>query len=650
VRTWMYWSRVNPYEGKWVWDEYDRLMELTDRNGLKLLVQLMCDGAPYWFAERHPEALYLDAQGHRVEFSAHGAQSVGGAPGPCFHNPAARTAAAEFMQRVAEHYRDAPALYGYDLWNEVWMNECFCDHTQAGFRSFLRQKYGSLDALNAAWQRSYSRFEEVRLPKYGVYADMLDRYEFEQSSRAELMRWRYETVRAVDGKHPLVSHYGGHCSLFTPEHDPWLLSEQLDGWGTSCYDTGLADAALTMHSTACASKGRPWWLSEQTGGRTWSGSGDSLRSDEFLRSFQVLAMSYGAEASIFWQWRPEIFGQESPHFGLTGLDGDPTSRTAMAKQFADMLRRHASLFGAMAFKQPEIGLVWEPRTIMYERLSRGARAAGNWLWWENFVGWHRALLERGYNVEILNAREVAASGVREALRVIIAPMQVFDRKGLSPALTRWVQAGGVLVAGPWYGMYDENTYANRRVPPTDLFGAEQQEIFYHEQPRLHLVGDEKLGMLGYLPGRKLIEAFQLAGARALAVTGPYTAMSSRAVGGGRAILVGSFVGNCYHHVEAPQLGGFVDWLAGQAGVTPLARATEGCFVRAASSGKALIVFLTNPSNASVTSWLGLPPDVNGVLMDMLTGAAVAEVRAGGPVPIPLAAEGSRVLLLSSPFP
>ena len=638
IRTWMYWSRVNPREGVWTWEEYDQLLELAAERGLKVLIQLMCDASPYWFEQKYPETRYLDANGHQVAFQARPAQAAGGAPGPCFHHPVARAAAEEFMRRAAERYLDAPALYAYDLWNEIWIHECFCEFTQAQFRQFLSQKYGDIEKLNAAWQRSYASFEEVRLPREGVYADMIDRYEFEQWNKQELMRWRYETVRAVDKRRLLVSHYGGHCSLFSPGDDPWLFAEPIDGWGTSSYDRTLPEAALTFHATACASRGKPWWLSEQTGGRTWSHVGNRLCSDAFLRSFHVLAMSYGAEASIYWQWRPEIFGQESPHFGLTSLSGEPTSRTEMVRQFAGMLQRHKELFAAMQFAPPQVGILWEPRTIAYEHINQNPER----YFWDNFVGWHRAVLENNFPLEIFNARMVAEEGIQDSIRLLIAPMQIFDRKGLIPKLEAWVKAGGILIAGPWFGMYDDHTYANRQVPPTDLFGVRQEELYYPDNPKVELIQAAGVA-LGFLPGQKFIETLLVEDAEIVGVVDDNIVMTSRAVGKGKALYIGTFLGNAYDHSLSPQLGGFVKWLCEGPGVQAEVDATGGCLVRTATSQGSSVIFLTNPSKNSITTWLIFAKDEGGTLVDLLTDEVVAEVKSGKPVPVSVAAEDSRVL-------
>ena len=644
IRTWLYWGSVNPSENVWVWDEYDELMALAQKKELKVLIQLMCVtqrtlGVPIWFQKKHPEAM----SGQRAGTSGFG---------PCFHNPIACAYAQEYMNKVAQRYGNHPALYGYDLWNEIHVPQCFCTYTQEKFRSFVRKKYKKIGALNQSWQSgSYQDFSQVELPMNGYYTEMFDRYEFEQQSRMELMRWRYKAVRKADLKHPLVAHDGSNCSLMDPQKDSWLLAEQVDIWGTGSYDQTLLEAGLTFHATACQARGKPWWLSEHTGGRTWGNVGDKLRTTEFLRSFLVMAMSFGAEAAIYWQWRPEIFGGESPHFGLTGLDGELTPRTEMVKEFADTLKRYPDLFNTMSFPKAQAGLLWEPKTIMYEKRSKGdiegpegsERTPGKWLWWENFVGWHQALMESGHLFDILNAREIAENGVPVELKLLVAPMQIFDRSGLTEKIEAWVQAGGVLITGPWYGMYDEGTYANRKVPCAEWFGVKQRELYYMEKPEVELVS-EGLRQLGSLSGTHFIETLEVVNAKVVGVIDDNVVMTMKDMGQGAVVYIGTFLGNRYDYKTAPQLGGFIEWITTQLELTVLVRAGSGCFVRATRSSKGdIIVFLTNPSTETKTPWLKFNSDVQGDLLDLLFDKLIGKIDGETPIPVTLGPEDSKLL-------
>ena len=43
-------------------------MDLVEENGLKVLIQIMCESLPYWFERKYPDTRYMDANGRYVEF------------------------------------------------------------------------------------------------------------------------------------------------------------------------------------------------------------------------------------------------------------------------------------------------------------------------------------------------------------------------------------------------------------------------------------------------------------------------------------------------------------------------------------------------------------------------------------------------------
>ena len=69
----------------------------------------------------------------------------------CLDNDDVLLATEKFQTALIERYRDHPATLGYDLWNEGGLSECYCEATQEKFRDWLKEKYGSLEALGKAW-------------------------------------------------------------------------------------------------------------------------------------------------------------------------------------------------------------------------------------------------------------------------------------------------------------------------------------------------------------------------------------------------------------------------------------------------------------------------------------------------------------------
>jgi beta-galactosidase len=621
IRHWMEWSKINPKEGKWVWDDADRLFDLAQKNNLKVLIQVFPDNVPSWLKKKN-----LDKNKEK-------------------------SLSKKYLTKVVKRYKDNPALHAIDLWNEpgghkLDLPATFDRYIQEELRTFLKNKYRNIKKLNHSWNQSFTDFNEITEISGGGLANTIDKYEFQQWTYKKKLKWLYETVRKIDKKHLLASHFhGSTSSLRFAVSDPWDFGEILDVWGTGLYEKSLDEAALTFHGTSCSSRGKPWWLSEMAGGRTWVHVGDYHRSINFLRSCLVLAMSFRAEAVIFQQWRPDIFGVCSPHFGLTGLNGELTSRTTMIKNFTSMLHRHEKLFQKMFFPDPQIGLLWEPRTIAYEEMFHPIWIKSR-LWLENFVGWHKALLESNNNFDILNSRIVANEGIQEKIRILIAPIQVFNREKMTEKIKTWIQKGGTLVTGPLYGLYDEYGFANKRVPP-EWLGVNMYELYYPKQPIIRFV-DEKLQYPEYLPATHFIEALKVEDAEVLGAVEEKIVATRKAYGKGEIIYIGTFVGNNYNYETSPQLQTFIKKLLLKSDIIPAVQASSGCYLKTAKSGEDTIIFLTNPRKKEVKTWLRFS-NIKGTLINLLIDQEIGRIDLSINrekfVNIPLGSEESKILLL-----
>jgi beta-galactosidase len=646
ARTWLYWITVNPKPDVWVWEEYDAFFEAARRSGMKVLVQLMLDSPPYWFQRRHPEALFVDENGDRVQLHAHMAQQVGGAPGPCFHVEAGKGGAEEYMRRAVERYRDHEALLAWDVWNEVWIRECYCPATQDTFRAWLLETHGGLAALNRAWYTSYGDVEEVQIPRdRGVYATLVDVAPFRRWVRADSMRWRCDFVRALDPKRPVVSHF---TQPYSVNCDPWVLTEPLDAWGTSCYYADFHDISILFDATRDAAKGKPWWLSEEPGGHlSFYLDERSNRTPAQLRSTTLWAIGKGATGALFWQWRPELFGQESPHFGVTSVAGEPTPRTEAVAEIGAMLRRRHELFDELIPAQRQVGLVLDLDVLAYEPVAVPPRAGGAGatpptMWTDHFKGLYRALVDQGYGVEILDAGQLASGEVPAGLKVLVLPLSVIERAGLLERLATWVEAGGALIAGPLCGLYGPDTFTNRSQPPAavaGLFGVVQDgDLVHAESPRIELVPGATLGTsTGLIPATYVLQPLRpQAGTEVLGVSDGFVTLTAARRGQGLAVMLGGLVGNQYSRTERPGVALLLDAVCRSAGAVPPARTTNGVLTQVARAGAQPVLFVHNPHDTSVETWVRLAESKDGLVVDLLTETQVAEASSGQPFKLGLA--------------
>src|SRR5262249_101061 len=141
VRVHMYWAKVNPHPGIWRWEDYDPVMDQADKHNLKVLLQYIPEAVPLWFADKHPQTLYIDQYGKPIEPHAVPALTIGGLPGVSIDHAVAKAAVKEFLQRVAAHYRNHAALYGYDAWDEIWLPQDYSQATELRFQGWLKNTY-----------------------------------------------------------------------------------------------------------------------------------------------------------------------------------------------------------------------------------------------------------------------------------------------------------------------------------------------------------------------------------------------------------------------------------------------------------------------------------------------------------------------------
>src|SRR5204863_1614603 len=131
---------------------------------------------------------------------------------------------------------------------------CFCPNSQARFRRWLRAKYQTLDALNAAWYRGFERWEQVEPPRSSTilsYTDYIDWRTFIDDKLAADLKTRVDAIRSgqpgptnLGTNRQLIQPITSHAAvpgLFTSptdgygEPDDWKMAASSDFFGTSLY-------------------------------------------------------------------------------------------------------------------------------------------------------------------------------------------------------------------------------------------------------------------------------------------------------------------------------------------------------------------------------------------------------------------------------
>ena len=166
-----------------------------------------------------------------------------GKPGPCWDHPGLRDAATRFIAELTRTLGKYKNIWAWNTFQEIgfWPNTagklgfCYCPHTLARFREWLREQYASLDALNATWQINYADWDEVEPPRREEpLAPFIDwRYFMDDVYMARQIAFKTRTLRENDPyKRPVFSHAD------TPRIGSgaeWRWARTGDFFGTSNY-------------------------------------------------------------------------------------------------------------------------------------------------------------------------------------------------------------------------------------------------------------------------------------------------------------------------------------------------------------------------------------------------------------------------------
>jgi len=476
VKLWAVWNDIERKPDHFVFDDLDRLTELAGKNGLKVIINTIPEGAPYWLYEAHPDCLYETVEGKKITMGGPANLPTGGWPGLCMDNPEVSDLVCNFIFRTAEHYRDNSSVIILDVWNEPHLEPmfdyksellCACRASKRAFRDWLKVRYGSLERLNEAWFRRYSDWEEiVPPPRFGTYTDMMDWRRFWLYNLAEWLKRRVEAARrGAPGKliqtHSASADYMGASSngaLGIELSDEFLLAREVDVFGLSSFPKWLMGETkrdydlshlLQSEIICAASREKDFYQAELQGGAGVPGFlAHKVPKREDIRIWNWNTIAAGGKGVVYWQYAPEPAGMESPGFGLTGFNGENTERSLEAG-------RCAKLFEAYELDRsrpvPAINGIYLSRNPAFLLFEAGAQEEK---YAHSIYGVFKSCAEGGIPVRFVHG-DYMESAWEEGLRVLYVPMALSLSDEEQSRILKFAGMGGRVVLEAAAGLYSE---------------------------------------------------------------------------------------------------------------------------------------------------------------------------------------------------
>jgi beta-galactosidase len=457
------WYWIEPREGEFEFAAYDRFMDLAYALDLSVILCTPTAAPPSWLLHHYPHVRLLDQ---------HGQPHLGGRHMICYNDPTAKQLAERVILKLAERYKDHPALNAWQIDNEPTSGESLSSsniydyhpETIKAFQAYLAAQYQDIQKLNAAWlnafwSRSFNEWEEIDAPRSpGIPGLWLAWMKFRDLNVTRQIRWQLDLLRSVKAGFIVgtnIPEVGTVESCWLGQ-DYWEQCKGLDYVGIDMYvfqrdpekeQRALAFSSDLIRSAAEASEAE-FWVSEMQAGphrlpwrMTFVGG---LWGTDFLRESTKTFIAHGAERIVYFLWRPLTGGQEFGMNGLVNFDGSPHMLTDALPDIMEEAR------------QENKRLVGKP--IAYIHYSRDSLLLASGFDPDPtmdtaFRGWYSLLADCGYQIRFLSDEQlVTKEWIRGDIGVL--PYTTVAGPEVIEGLGRAEREGARIIAGFSTGYFD----------------------------------------------------------------------------------------------------------------------------------------------------------------------------------------------------
>ncbi|WP_435738596.1 beta-galactosidase [Cellulosimicrobium sp. PMB13] len=487
------WARIQPTEDAWDFAWLDEIMDLLHENGITVDLATATASPPPWLTTKHPEILPQTRTGETLW---PGARQQWRPTSPVFREHALR-----LVERMAERYGDHPALVAWHVSNELGCHNVydFSDDAAAAFRSWLRARYATLDALNAAWgtafwSQRYSAWEQVLPPRLAAShpnpTQQLDFKRFSSDALQDYLRAEAAILRRATPDVPVTTNFMVMGETKGMDYAAW--ADELDFVSNDHYvlpgPQALDELSFSANLTGGIARHRPWFLMEHsTSAVNWQPVNVAKKPGELARD-SLTHVAHGADAVCYFQWRQSAAGAEKYHSGMVPHAGEHSRLFRDVVALGATLRDLAPVAGSEQ-KPSRAAIVFDWDSWWTSELD--SHPTDRLRYRAEALDWYSAFLALGVRADV-----VPVASDLTGYDVVVAPVLHVVPAPLRDRLTTYVEGGGHLVTTYFSGVVDQDDHAWLGGYPgalRDLLGIRVEEfspLLDHESATVELGGEQ----------------------------------------------------------------------------------------------------------------------------------------------------------------
>lgn len=458
------WAIMEPEEGVFRFDLFERALDSAHRHGLKVILGTPTATPPAWLTHRYPEVLNVSMEGITYR---HGMRRHYN-----YNSPVYQQLCARITREMAEHFKDHPAVVGWQIDNELncEMHVFYSDADHTAFREWLQRKYGSLDALNQAWgtvfwSQTYTAWEQVYLPRptpanSSNPHQVLDEKRFISHSAIEFARIQADILREVVGSRHWVTTNG----MFGHLDNHRLTEELLDFFSYDSYpqfstihpDAGpepLLDRMWSLYLSGVRSISPNFCIMEQQSGPGGWANRFAMPSPKpgQMRLWTYQSITHGADMLLYFRWRTATVGTEIYWHGINDYHNQPNRRVLEAARIGQELERVGGRLAQSRY-EASIAIVDD-----YDNRWDGELD----VWYGPLVGqstnaWFKTLQREHIAADTLTLTGQTSLDELQRYQVLVYPHPAIMTEAASSLFRSYVEAGGIVLFGARTGYKNEH--------------------------------------------------------------------------------------------------------------------------------------------------------------------------------------------------
>ena len=448
------WAALQPDEHTYNFEKLDKIMDLVEKNHLKVCLATSTAAHPAWMAKRYPDILRTEFNGMKRKF--------GSRHNSCQNSPTYQEYSVLLAKKLAERYGKRECIVAWHVCNE-YGGECYCENCEKAFRVWLKDKYKTIENLNKAWNCSFwghtfydwdevvlpnllsEHFEENRTTFQGI---SLDYRRFNSDGMLKCFQAEYEAIKSVIPDAKITTNLMG---FYKPlDYQKWAKSMDFISWDNYPANEDPYTRIAMNHDLMRGIKGgQPFVLMEQTPSVTNWLSYNALKRPGVMRLWSYQAMAHGADAVMFFQMRRSIGACEKYHGAV--IDHVGTTNTRVFREIAALGNELKTLenktLGGCAKSEITILVDWDN----WWGIEYSAGPSRDLKYLDEVFLYYQVLANQNYSVDFVGVEDDLSK-----YKVVIAPILYMTKGDYDQKIREYVTNGGTFLTTYFSGYVNEN--------------------------------------------------------------------------------------------------------------------------------------------------------------------------------------------------